>query len=518
MEKNKFWLSQITSQILKRSSPKKHIVASGVSPSGPIHLGGFREVLTAYGVFQAFKDRGVEAQLIHIADDYDPLRRVYPFLPNSYKKYVGRPLSEIPDPWQCHRSYAQHFLKHFLEGLKKIYIEPKVYYASKLYKEGKFTPLISEALKNKRKLAEIISRITGRQLDDDWMPFNPICRRCRRLTHTKIIDFNLDSNKVFYLCNCGYKGEADFSKGEGKLPWRIDWPARWKLLKITVEPLGKDHAASGGSWDTGQEISRKVFGYSPPWPIFYEWIHLKGQGAMSSSKGIALDSQEFLSVTYPEILRYYLFRSLPQKHLDFDPGAGLLQILEEFTHLEENYHKNKGNKYSSLYEISNPNFKERVLSGVPFDHLAFAFQAALGDYKEIERILRRTGYLDKIQDKRRLKKEIYFVKNWLDKFAPEKYKFSIAPKLPSQAKVLSSKQKKLLRSLASFLSQKKMTPEEIHNKIYELGQDLGLAPAESFIPIYRVLLGQDSGPKAGWFISMLDREFIINRFWRASKR
>lgn len=514
----KFWANVLVSKIIKSGKKDNYIVACGVTPSGPIHLGGFREVTTAYVISESLLKENKKSEFIYIADDFDPLRKVYPFLPKSFEKYVGKPLSEIPDPWKCHKSYSDHFLDNFFKSLKEINITPKVYYASKLYKEGKYTPLIKEAIKNKDKIAKILETVTGRKLEENWVPFNPLCKKCGRLTSTEVSGFDLEKNKVFYKCNCGEEGEADFSKGEGKLPWRVDWPARWKMLNVSVEPMGKDHSAKGGSWDSGKIISEEIFKYKAPFPVFYEWLNLKGQGAMSSSKGIALEASEFLSITYPEILRYFLFRSLPQKHLDIDLENGFLNILEDFSKAEEGYHKYKEkSKTALIYKLSNLNPRNKVLSGIPFIHLVSTIQSSVGDKKEIKRILERSGFGKEVLDQKKLDKEIDFARNWLIKFAPEKYKFSIQKSLPKGAKELNPSQKELLSQLAKELGQKNLRGEEIHNLIYEIGKNLGLSPAESFMPIYVSLLGQKQGPKAGWFLSLLDKEFIIKRFKEASR-
>lgn len=262
-----FWTSEIASSILKKRG-KKHLVATGVTPSGPFHLGHLREMVTGEAVSKKLKEKGARAKLIYIADDFDPLRRLYPFLPKEFEKYIGWPLFLIPCPYKCCSSYSEHFLRPFLSSLKKLGISPKVFYASDMYKEGFYSEAIKEALENTSKIKEIIGRISGRKLPKDWFPYHPLCRKCHRLTSTKITELNLGKNYVNYECSCGEKGRADFRKGEGKLPWRIDWPARWKILGVTVEPMGKDHGVAGGAYASGSEISKKIFGYPAPYPIF----------------------------------------------------------------------------------------------------------------------------------------------------------------------------------------------------------------------------------------------------------
>ncbi|HEC81068.1 MAG TPA: lysine--tRNA ligase, partial [Thermoplasmatales archaeon] len=315
---------------------RKQVIATGITPSGPIHIGNMREVLTADAVYRAAKDKGLDAEFIYIADDFDHLRKVYPFLPESYEQYVGMPLSEIPCPCEKHKSYADHYLTSFLSSLKELGINPRVYRASKLYKEERYREYIHTALEKTSEIREIIERVSKRSLPKNWIPFNILCEKCHRLTTAKPVLYEYPY--IEYTCECGYEGEIDIRKGGvGKLPWRVDWPARWKMLGVTFEPFGKDHAASGGSWDTGKIIAEKVFDYKPPHHVVYEFIQLKGKGAMHSSKGTAVSAEEMLNMTPPEVLRFMIMKNKPSKHIDFDPGIGLLDLVDEYDEEERVY-------------------------------------------------------------------------------------------------------------------------------------------------------------------------------------
>ncbi|UCG67976.1 MAG: lysine--tRNA ligase, partial [Thermoplasmata archaeon] len=120
---------------------KKHVVATGITPSGDIHVGNMREILTGEVICRGLKEKGVDAQLIYIGDTIDPLRKVYPFLDESYKEHVGKPLSEIPCPCGSHGSYAEHFLHPFLEATRTLGIEANVLLSHEMYgKTARQTP------------------------------------------------------------------------------------------------------------------------------------------------------------------------------------------------------------------------------------------------------------------------------------------------------------------------------------------------------------------------------------------
>jgi len=271
------WADVIANNLIKKGN--KHVLATGITPSGPIHVGNMREVITTDAIYKALIEKGAEPEFIYIADDYDHLRKLYPFLPDFFKKYIGIPICEIPCICGKHESYADHYLISFLDSLKKLGITPKVIRASEIYKNGNYNHSIQIALENVEKIKDIIENISKRKLPKNWIPFNVKCINCGKITETKPILYEFPN--IEYKCNCGYEGSADIREGgSGKLPWRIDWPARWKMLGVTFEPFGKDLGTVGGARQTGEKIVKEIFNYSPPDYTVYEFILLKGKGAM----------------------------------------------------------------------------------------------------------------------------------------------------------------------------------------------------------------------------------------------
>jgi lysyl-tRNA synthetase, class I len=510
------WVEEKTEDIVKQKS-QGNLIATGITPSGPIHLGNLRETMTAELVYSLLKEKDQKARLIYIADDFDRLRKVYPFLPKSFQQYIGWPLINIPDPEGCHQNYARHFLAPFFRSLEKLGIELERFSATEMYRKGQYTGHITTALKKRDQIKEILERVSGRSLPEDYQPFLPLCSRCGRIDQAQVTDIDYSKTMVGYRCQCGYKGKADYSQGGGKLPWRIDWAARWQMLGVTVEPFGKEHATTGGSYDTAQEIAKKIFNYDPPYPIKYEFIYLKGtKGKMASSTGNVISVDQLLEVVPPEIGRYLFLSSQPNRHLNFDPGEGLIKMINQYGQLEEEARKGRLDRERKIiYQLSQIRGQGRRLPVASFRHLVESYQATQGNFKEIARILRETGHQEDLKDSRSLKEQVKRVENWLEKYAPEEYKFEIQKELP--AVKLSAPQKELLVELADQLIKNQLNGEQIHTQIYQLGERLGLSPQKRFEPIYQVLLGQSSGPKAGWFIASLDRDFVITRFKQAGE-
>ncbi|MFO8077228.1 MAG: lysine--tRNA ligase, partial [Thermoplasmatota archaeon] len=245
------WAEVIADELKKTN--KKQVLATGITPSGPIHIGNMREVLTTDAVYRSLIAKDVDASFIYIADDFDHLRKIYPYLPKTYEQYVGQPISEIPCPCGKHESYADHYLFAFLDSLEEIGIKPRVYRASNMYEQGMYEEAIKTALDETPRIRKIIETISKRTLPKHWLPFNVRCEQCNRISKTTPLLYEYPF--IEYTCQCGFEGKADIRKGSvGKLPWRVDWPARWKILNVTFEPFGKDLGTTGGARETGEHI------------------------------------------------------------------------------------------------------------------------------------------------------------------------------------------------------------------------------------------------------------------------
>jgi len=481
----------------------EHRVATGITPSGPIHIGNMREVLTGDLVFKAMAGRGIPAELHYIADDFDPLRKVYPFLPESYAGWVGKPISDIPCPCGEHRSYADHFLSPFLSALSELDISPRVHLSSELYRSGAYTGEIATAISHGGEIRHILEHVSGRTLPPEWAPFYPVCSVCGRLSPALILAHDASRHTVRYRCACGNEGTADYSRGEGKLVWRVDWPMRWAHFGITVEPFGKDHATAGSSYDTGKEIARRIYRCEPPHPVVYEWISLKGKGAMHSSKGVAVTITEMLEIVPPDVLRYLIARTRPERTIDFDPGMGLISLIDEYDRVSR---EAAGREYELSRIASIP-------TRIPFRHMVTVVQIA-HDGKRLFQCLSRTSY--DVTDTENILRQAERARVWLRKYAPDSVKFSVRDGLPLQIRDVPEGE---IRGLSAYLEFLRVLPawsaEAIHNGVYEVAPRCGMDAKRLFELVYLAFLGQVRGPRLGWFLEALGREFVLGRLSEA---
>ncbi len=518
------------------------LFATAITPSGPIHVGNMREVLTTEAIFRAARDAGAEAELLYIADDYDPLRKVYPFLHADYAVHVGKPLREIPCPDAdgrpdgCgrHDSYAEHFLEPFLSNLGELGIAPTVLSAHALYREGRYTEHVLKSLDEAPAVRAIIEEVSGRQLPKRWAPFNPQCptEGCGRISGVEVLDYEYPM--LHCRCAACAEGTEDPEAGTftvdarepgvGKLPWRLDWPARWDFLGVSFEAFGKDHGARGGSWDTGVRLIRDVFDGREPEHVMYEFLNLKGQGAMHSSTGLAVSAADVLQMTPPEVLRYLLMRQSPRKHIDFDPGLGLLNLVDEFDRLERvalGAEENPGTftEVERTYGLSCPAEVPTALPNkVQYAHLVTVAQMA-DDVAGVEAILRRNGTLAGDLDahsRAELEERVAHVRFWLARFAPDGVRFQVQTEALPEFERSVEDRAFYADAAARFEALAHWTGQEVHDAVYAARDAAGLSAGQAFRAVYRAVLGKDRGPRAGFFLSSLDQPWVVGRFQDAA--
>jgi lysyl-tRNA synthetase, class I len=497
------WADAIAQELLQRQA--RQLLSTGITPSGEYHVGHLREILTAEGVYRALCDQGADVRLHYVADTMDPLRRVYAFLdPAVYQEAVGKPLCDIPCPCGKHLSYADHYLAPFLEAMQKLGIELEVLRADELYRQGRLDTQILLALQHTETIKRILHEETGKAERDDWSPYNPLCAACGRLTQTRVSGFDVAAKTVSYVCGCGHQETAPVSQA-GKLTWRVDWPARWHALGVTAEPFGKDHASRGGSYDTGKRIVREVFGGEPPYPIPYEWIALQGQGDMSSSKGNLVSIFNLTQTIPPEVVRYMVFRVKPLRHIVFDPGLPLLNLVDEYDDLQGT---NRNQRAAELARIAGiPPI------GIPFKHLVNLVQITQGESEKILAILRRNSV--PVPERSILQNRLAYAQHWLTHFCPPEMRLQLQETLPPQAAELTPLQRQALGVLAQRL-QPEMDGDSIHTLVYNIAQELALPAKDLFQALYIAFLDQPRGPRVGWFLSSLDFTFVQARLQEAA--
>lgn len=496
-DQSQFWIDIEVAKILEQFPEGEITVSSGISPSAHYHIGHFREILTADALVWGLRQTGREATHVHVVDNMDPLRKRYDFLPETYERYINWPICLVPNPYG-EGSYADHFYETFETSARAMQIIPDRVVRSyeDLYQSGKMAPQIEKVMEHLDTVKEIFASF-DRKVADDWTPVQ-VKQADNTFANARPDTWDRQSHTI--------EG-ADYTKGEVKLNWRLDWPARWQVLGVQVEPYSiQEHGAAGGSYDTGIEFSRRVFGYEPILQVGrYADIHLAGDTKkMSASKGNHITPDQALAVMPPSLLRYFVVRSRPDKKLEFDTGEKLMALYDEYKQVAAAVRGGGEHEFMDAYRFADIGDQ---LTEVPFSHLVSVYQAAHGDIARIQELLERTGYE---VDRTSLEAELPYVRTWLDGYAPEHLIFQLQKELPEIK--LDTPQVLFLANLARKLEGKdEWDPEWIHSTIHDLKQEHHLGAAQAFGAIYLILFGQSSGPKVGWYLTTLDKDWLLDR-------
>ena len=480
------WADQVAARLIERFGEGPHVVVTGISPSGNIHVGNLREVLVAEAVARALRAREADTRFIFHADTIDPLRKIAPGVPSDFERYLGHSLCRVPDPDGQEVSYAERFLAPLERAISEMQMDIEVLRSHELYERGIYTEVTREALERTTDLHRILGEVTGREMPGDWSPYQPRAAS-GDLTGNRVIEHIPEENRVVFVDREGNEDVADYSKGEGKLGWRVELAARWKALGVTFEPFGKDHNSRGGSTDTADRMAREVFGYPVPGRYEYEWIQLKGVGAMSSSRGVVLLPEDMLRIMPPEILRRMVLGRDPARALDVDLADGFPQFMDE-----------------QRAELGG--------TGVPFNHLVTVSQTVGEDGEAAARMLRRGGYESAAEDPDLLSGELSYAREWAGNWAPEQFRFEVSGEVPEAASELDEEQRRYLAELAGRIPEEATGGDEVQDLLYNTAREMEIKPKRAFAAVYTALLGKKSGPKAGPFVASLPPEFVRERF------
>jgi lysyl-tRNA synthetase, class I len=536
-----FWSDQLVSDIEKVfPEKKKFIVRDEKTPSGRVHIGSLRGVVIHAIIAQTLREKGYDANFHYELNDSDPMDGLPGSLSKEFQKYMGRPLKDVPPPDASgepdeaafcknpENNFANFYADEFMGVIKRLGFNPAFYKNSDLYREGKYDKWIDIVLEKPDEIRKVYKEVSGSEKREEWNPVQIVCENCGRVGTTTVVSSSGEagSKKVVYECEphkvkwavgCGHKGETSPYKGRGKLPWKVEWAAKWAIWPVDIEGAGKDHSAAGGSHEVSQKISREILGKEPPFYFPYEFF-LFGGAKMSSSKGLGASAKEVSSTIPPELLRFLMVRTWPNQTIDFDPsGQTMLRLYDRHDEAAEAYFNRSKLENVNLddlkraYHFSQPDPKNVPDRFFPrFSRVAFILQIPSLDFlKEIEK-LKGAPLTDADIKEANERKE--YAKIWLEKYADENSLFTVQEDLPEKAKSLSSEQKEFLGDIAGLLEQKEWEGEALHSAIHDLRKKSTLDAKTAFGAIYIALLGKDSGPQAGWFLEALDKKFVIKRF------
>lgn len=526
------WADRIAQEIEKQYSAKIKagkplIIRDEKTPSGRVHVGSMRGVAIHGLISEALTERGAKNEFLFEFNDTDPMDGLPVYLDQAkFAAYMGVPLMRIPSPDGKAKNYAEYFAREFREVIAEAAFAPSFYNVSELYLSGRMDDVIREALEHADDIRRIYREVSGSEKPDDWYPLSVICEECGKVGTTKA--YAWDGEKVSYRCEpefvewargCSHEGNISPFGGGAKFPFKVEWPAKWKVFGVDVEGAGKDHMTKGGAHDVAKAIAKNVFKVEPPFEFAYEFFLVKG-GKMSSSKGKGSSAREIADLIPPQIFRLALLGKDYKQAINFEPeGETIPMLYDQYDKFAEGYWGGERDDYARLFELIHAPqhrkfLKKRYLPR--FSTVSFIVQ--MPHLSLEEEVARMKGSPLTKDDVAELEERAAYAKKWLAEHAPEKYVYELQKeKVPEAVLSLSATQKTALSQLADYLVENpKASGEEIHAKLYELRSSIPIESAPLFKAIYLSFLGKESGPKAGWFLSVLDREYLLTRLREAS--
>ena len=502
-----FWGDRIADEVVKERGNGPLIIRDEKTMSGYAHIGSMLSAGMHGIISESLSNLDVKNTYYFEFNDMDAFDGIPVYLEGKgLEPHLGKSLKDVPSPDASARSYAEFFAKDFKEVILGAGFAPIFDFSSEWYLSGKMDGIIRDALEHADDIRRIMKEVSGADRKPGWLPILAKCPTCGKIATTEATDFDGETvqvlcrvNKVDYINGCGFEGRISPFGGNAKLYWKSEWPAKWKVRNVDIEGAGKDHGTRGGSHDVASHICEEVFKFKTPVFIPHEFF-LVGGKKISSSKGLGSTARAIYDLLPVKMFRLSLIGKDIMQQRNFDPEGDSIPVLyDQYDKLAANYWAGIKDDYSRLFEVLHPDKKFPAQKELPrFSQVAFAVQMPHIDIKkEFPNA-----------DPAELAKRAEYAKRWLDAYAPEKYVFKLQDSLPETAKSLTPEQKEKLRSVLELIESHDGMPngEEIHAKLHEL---------KEFKAIYLLFLGKDHGPKAGWFLSVLPKDFVTTRLREA---
>jgi lysyl-tRNA synthetase, class I len=495
------------------------IINDSKTPSGRVHVGALRGVLIHDAIFRALKQAGIEAQYRFGVDDYDPLDEIPAGKGEHFEQYLGQPLCNVPPPDGSDApDMAEHYMREFWGVFADLGVQVDRYRMRDIYRSGQFNSAIDTILRNAEIVRRVYRDVSNSNRPPTWYPFQVVCESCGRIGTTEVYAY--DGEMVSYRCRpdlvkwargCGHEGQLSPFDGRGKLPWKLEWVAKWLTFPVTIEGAGKDHSTKGGSRDVASACLREIFGREPPLNVPYEFF-LVGGAKMSSSRGIGASARDMADLLPPEVLRFLMIRTKPNSPVNFDVHEeGIVKLFNEFDRFHNRVHRDKN---ATADETAVMRLAELQPEG---DYAVAGFQlisalVQMPHLDAVHEITKRLGRPLTEVESRHLDQRIQSAKVWVERFAGDEEKTRLQETLPERAQALSAAPRAFLHALAAALPGTPWEDDALQAKIFEVARLTPIDQPVAFKAIYRVLLDREAGPKAGNLLAFLDPKFVIPRF------
>jgi lysyl-tRNA synthetase class 1 len=548
------WVSRFADEVIaeaERRAPGKPIVcASGLSPSGPIHLGNLREVMTPHLVADEIRRRGHDCVHILSWDDYDRFRKVPAGIDASWAEHIGKPLTAVPaPPGSQYASWAEHFTAPMIAALAELGVEYRGISQTEMYTSGAYREQILLAMRERERVDAVLGRYrtkakpavaarppagvtdpddvaaaeaaaegSGAASEDDgsaatgYFPYKPYCSVCDR-DMTTVTAYDDETTALSYTCACGHAETVHLSEhNRGKLVWKVDWPMRWAYEGVVFEPSGVDHSSPGSSFVVGSQIVREVFGAEPPIGPMYAFVGISGMAKMSSSRGGVPTAADALEIMEAPVLRWLYARRRPNQSFNVAFDQEIHRLYDEWDALARkvdsesappadaaSYRRAVGTAAGPLPATSRP---------LPYRTLASIVDVTTGHDEQILRILHDLDPDNPITSLDEVRPRLDKAQHWVSTEMPAEQRTRVRDE-PDKELLASlddgerESVRLLLDGLGTHWSLGGLTTLVYGVPKTQLGLPLDVKPTPElkvaqrsfFALLYKLLVGRDTGPR-----------------------
>lgn len=508
-------------------SQEVYTCAAGISPSGIVHFGNFRDLFTAYVVQQCLIKKGKKARLLFSWDDYDRFRKVPINIDSSFSQYIGLPYADVPCPEGEHASYAEHFERQFEASLDELGIKSDYVYQAEMYRSGAYSEEVIASLKKRKEIARILLSFMpektkqAKDINDEKYieKFYPIAvySRFSGKDTTTILDYDGDATLTYHCRETDQTDTVDLREDHRvKLAWKIDWPMRWGYEGVVFEPGGADHATPGGSFDTSSKIAREVLEVTPPLFEEYKFVGLQGLGSkMSGSKGNAVSPGDLLEIYTPEMLKWLYADKAPARSFELSFEKGIFRQYDEFDRACERLYAGEASAVETTTLALSGIQADMPVTPVSFRQLLGLGQIVQWNEDKLCAILDNQGvaYTRSVITAR-----LPRVRAWLEKYNPEETIRLRDDVNKPYVDTLESPQNAQVARLRTFLvTNPDASIADIEAEVYAIPKQPGLdvkqlAPLQRafFKDVYNLLIGKNAGPRLSTFLWAADRDKVLH--------
>lgn len=489
------------------ASKRKHdyvLLETGFGPSGLPHIGTFSEVARTNWVRHAFEHLSeLPTKLFAFSDDMDGLRKVPENIPNQdlILEHLGKPLCDIPDPFEEEDSFSGYMnakLRGFLDsfGFDYDFKSSKEQYRGGVFDEG-----LLKILENYDEVRGVITPTLRKQNREAWSPFFPICQNCGKVYTTRVTDIHPEDGEISYACDqsfrniesCGHEGRMSVTGGNVKVGWKVDWALRWYVFDVDYEMYGKDLIESA---ELSAQIVRKLGG-EPPAGFFYEMFLDENGQKISKSVGKGLTIDEWLRYGPLESLGWFIFQS-PQKakKLYFEV---IPRSVDKFLEARKDFGRTTGEE-----QLDNPTWfveHDKIEAG---DDIGYEADISYSMLLNLVNVLNTDDkevvwkYIKRYDEDADQNKEI--IDDMIDR-ALRYYRDFVLP--TKEYEQPADEMMPALEQFREFLANYEGNEaEDIQSACYSAGKENEVSLGKWFRTLYRLLLGQDRGPRVGTFVSV----------------